>query len=442
VRDACIVQDGLRPFGTDAMKETGMNPRRMVAVCFAIGLTTSVAACSSSSKSSTGGNLTTTTKPVTAPGPNVTGTPIVIGSVGTYTQQAGGGGGTSVGLPAIQAWASWVNSHGGVNGHPVKLIVKDNHNDQAQAVSDVKELVEQDHVIAFVSNQDGSLNAGYADYLKQKGIPVLGGNVFTLDPWISNPMFFPEGLTAIPQLNSLMASAKSQGYTKVGSLACSEAAQCAAANGLMKGLAAPAGVEYAYGGLVSSTAADYTASCLAAQGKGVQAFVLLVATADEGQQIADDCAQQNFTPAYVIPGEAIGAGYLKSKNFNNAYNNAPTEPWFSTDPSMNNFNTAMSQYAKVDLDTADEPLLATDAWVSGLMFQQAVKLSGAKGIPTTANILAGLSKFKNETLGGMAGGLTFTNPTSKNEFCYFTIVIKDQKFTLPNGAKPQCVASS
>ena len=92
--------------------------------------------------------------------------------------------------------------------------------------------------------------------------------------------------------------------------------------------------------------------------------------------------------------------------------------------------------------SVQEPLTATDAWVSGLMFQEAVKLSGATGIPTSADILAGLKQFKNETLGGMAAGLTYTDPTNKTEGCYFTIKIVNQKFTLPNGATPACVPAT
>ena len=150
------------------------------------------------------------------------GAPIVLGSVGAYSTTTGNI--ADPGRPAIEAWASWVNAHGGINGHPVKLIVKDNMNDEAQAVSEVKQLVQQDHVIAFVSNQDGSLNSGYAAYLQQQQIPVLGGNVYTLEPWDSNPMFFPEGMTALPQLSAIVQSAQKSGHSKIGSLACSESA--------------------------------------------------------------------------------------------------------------------------------------------------------------------------------------------------------------------------
>jgi branched-chain amino acid transport system substrate-binding protein len=412
---------------------------RIATVCLALALAAGAAACSSSGSSSS-----TTTPATSASGSTATGAPIVIGSVGTYTENAAGGF-TDPGKPAIEAWASWVNAHGGINGHPVKLIVDDNQGDQAEAVSMVKQLVQQDHVVAFVSNQDGSLNAGYATYLEQQKIPVLGGSVFTLEPWVSNPMFFPEGLTAIQDMSSLAISAKQLGITTVGSLACSEAAQCAAANVLAKAVFGGAGIPYTYGGLVSSTATDYTASCLAAEQKGVKGLILLVPTSSEGQVIAGDCQRQNYTPSYIIPGEAIGAGYLQSAAFNNAFTSAPTLPWFSTAPAMADFNAAMKQYApSVNLasSSVQEPLTATDAWVSGLMFQEAVKLSGVTGIPTSADILAGLAKFKDETLGGMAAGLTYTDPTNKIESCYFTIQIKSQQFTLPNGATPSCVPAA
>jgi branched-chain amino acid transport system substrate-binding protein len=366
------------------------------------------------------------------------GEPIVLGNVGTYSAPAQGGAGSevSVGKAAIQAWAKWVNAHGGINGHPVKLIVRDNKNDQALAVSQVKELVENEHVAAFVSNQDGSLNGGYADYLEEKGIPVIGGSVFTIEPWVSNPMFFPEGLTSIPTITSIIDTVKAQGFKNMGSLACAEAAQCAAANKLIESLAGDQDLPYVYGGLVASDAPDYTAPCLAAKQADAEILALLIATADEGIKIADDCARQGYTPGWFLPGEAISAGYLESKSFNGTYDNVGVRPWFSKAPAMKDFHAAMKKYAKdVDLNDADLPMNSVDAWASGLLVQKAVELSGAKGMPTTADILAGLAKIENETLGGFSAGLTFTDTTNKNQYCYFTILIKNQKFTLANGGK-------
>ncbi len=377
----------------------------------------------------------------TATGAPAKGEPILIGNVGTYRQQ--GFTGVPAGKLALEAWGKWVNAHGGINGHPVKLVIRNNGGDQAQAVSLVKELVEEEHVVAFVAQQDGSLNAGYTDYLKEKNIPVLGGSVFTLEPWVTHPMFFPQGLTALPTINSIIDAVKVKGYDRIGSLACAEAAQCSAANTLIESLAKANGMTYAYGGTVSSTAPDYTATCLAAKEKKTQAIVLLIADADQGIKIADDCARQDFTPSWVLPGEAISDGYLEPDSFDKALNNAPVIPWFVKDASTKDFHAALKKYAPdLDLSDVDLPLNAVDAWVAGLMFQKAVELSGATGIPTSADLLAGLGKFQDETLGGMALGLTFTDPSDKTQRCYITIEIKKHKFTLPNGTDPECVAGA
>ena len=373
------------------------------------------------------------------------GDPIVIGNVGTYSAPAQGGAGAevAVGKDAIEAWAKWVNAHGGVNGHPVKLVLKDNKNDQAQAVAAVKELVEQDHVVAFVSNQDGSLNAGYADYLKEKGIPVLGGSVFTLDPWVSNPDVLPGGAHRDPgyhrdHRNDEEAGLQEHRFPRVRRSTAVRTRQHVDQEPLGKRR-----------GSTTRTAAwsvrrrpTTRQTAWRPRVRTRSCWCCLIATADLGNKIADDCARQNYKPGWFIPGEAIGSGYL-TEAFNNTYNAVGVQPWFSKDPSMKDFHAAMKKYAKgVNIDKADLPMNSVDAWASGLMFQKAVELSGATGVPTTADILAGLAKFNNETLGGVTGGLSYSDPENKNQYCYFTILIKKQKFTLPDGAKPSCVAKT
>jgi branched-chain amino acid transport system substrate-binding protein len=363
------------------------------------------------------------------------GAPIVIGNVGSYS--AAGAAGSLPGGQAIEAWSKWVNAHGGINGHPIKLIEKNDQGNQAVAVSDVEQLVQQDHVIAFVANQDGSLITGYSSYLDQQKIPVLGGSIYTLD-WNSNPMFFPQGLTAISGEQAAITYAKKIGVKKIGSLACSELAQCSEGNSLLKSLSQSAGLDDTYQAVASSTAPDYTANCLAAQAAGVQLFELLIETSTEGVTIAQDCARQNYHPDWVIPGEAMGPGYLTTASFDNAYNFSGTQPWYSTVPVTADFRAAMKKYTTINFKTQQEPLLAPDAWASGLMFQKAVQLSGAKGVPTTADILAGLAQFKGQDLGGFTGPLTFTNPDAKIGNCFYVTQIKKQKFVEGNNGKYVC----
>ena len=146
----------------------------------------------------------------------------------------------------------------------------------------------------------------------------------------------------------------------------------------------------------------------------MQILELLIPTASEGTKIVEDCARQNYHPAWIIPGEAIGPGYLTTSSFNKTFSGAVTQPWFSKAPVMANFDAAMKKYTKINLNTVEEPLLATDAWASGLMLQKAVELSGATGLPTSAEILAGLAKFDNQTLGGFGTPTTSPTPRTKS----------------------------
>jgi branched-chain amino acid transport system substrate-binding protein len=400
-------------------------------------------ACGSSgSNKSTNTTVGTTsssagTSAATSGGATASGTPIVIGNIASYSFP--GLSANTPGSAPIKAWASWVNAHGGINGHPVKLIVMDDQGNQALAVSDVKELVGQDHVIAIISAQDAPLYLGYIGYLDQMKVPVLGGNVYTPE-WQTNPMMFPQGSTSQAASAIPITYIKKLGLKKVGIIGCSGAVQCNEEVSGLKQLADSNGLQMVYGANPSNTAPDFTANCLAAQSAGVQILDLGIATADEGNKIADDCARQGFKPDWIIPGEAIGGGYLSAK-FNNAYNFSLTQPWYSTAPVMSDYHAAMTQYTKINFNTVEEPLLAPDAWASGLMFQRAVQLSGVTGVPTSADILAGLQKFTNETLGGFISPVTFTNPANKIGNCGFVTEIQNSQFVEGNNGQPLCNAA-
>ena len=121
--------------------------------------------------------------------------PFVIGSVTDVTEPRPPRSGSA--NRALEAWADWTNANGGINGHPVKLIAMDTGFNPSTALSEVKEMVEQDHIIALVGEQT-SFDATFAGYLQQKGIPAVGGGLFTQAP-TPNPDWFPQGTTSIPR---------------------------------------------------------------------------------------------------------------------------------------------------------------------------------------------------------------------------------------------------
>src|SRR5205814_697743 len=51
--------------------------------------------------------------------------------------------------PADRAWAADINARGGLNGHPVRLIMGDDGADPVRSQALVRRMVEQDHVLAI-----------------------------------------------------------------------------------------------------------------------------------------------------------------------------------------------------------------------------------------------------------------------------------------------------
>ena len=103
--------------------------KRTMVAAVAVGSLLLVAACSSSNKAAK------TTTPENTPSSTTsapTGDPIVLGAIGGYT----GNQAASNGLvdDASMAWEKSVNARGGINGHPVKLIIKDDGADPAKAL--------------------------------------------------------------------------------------------------------------------------------------------------------------------------------------------------------------------------------------------------------------------------------------------------------------------
>ena len=76
------------------------------------------------------------------------GAPIVVGNVSNLTNVQAGIQPDDSATP--NAWVKWTNAHGGINGHPVKLVQLDDGADPGKALADVQQLVQQDHVVALV----------------------------------------------------------------------------------------------------------------------------------------------------------------------------------------------------------------------------------------------------------------------------------------------------
>ncbi|HEY2331324.1 MAG TPA: ABC transporter substrate-binding protein [Acidimicrobiales bacterium] len=391
---------------------------RLLAVAAVVGLLLS--ACGSSSKS--GGNAAATTLP--------SGTPIVIGQLSDETGVAGATGAVTDARDTMNAWVKWTNAHGGISGHPVQVKTIDTKSDPAQANVAVKQLVEQDHVVALVGNSNQNL-ATFSAYLKAQKVPYIGGPIYSLDP-ITNPMVYSATTTVISNVWGEIYAADQKGIKTLASLLCSNSTVCQGARPLVISASKDLGIQVVFDGVADSTASSYTPQCLAMKQSGAEAVLPFV----NNQLLANDCARQGYKPTYVTSNTAITLDQIKATPaFEGTVGPLPVFPWFQEYPATKAFFDGMKQYAPQYVAGGSkyntENITTSDTWVSGEIFKKAVENAAvaAGTAVTTPDVIKGLSMFKDETLGGMSPPLTYGDgtTTSPQIKCFYLYSIKGGK---------------
>ncbi len=400
-----------------------------------------VSACSSSSKSST---ATTAATPTSASGSQTTsasstptGTPIKVGVVCSCTGPLASTGVDTV--PVLKAWASSVNDAGGINGHPIDLVVKDDASTPGTSQAAADSLIQSDHVIAIVD--DTNDDETWAAQVKSAGVPVVGLNS-SETPFFTSSDFYPEAQTEDSLFASILDSAKSAGATNLGLLYCAEAVQCQEGIAPLKQAGQKLGLPVTFSAEVAATAPNYTAQCLAAQ----QAHVTALFIADIGavaQKVAQDCLTQGYHPIYVLDGQTISQSYASSPGLkDNLVGPTPNVPFFANTPAVQEMNAAIDKYQPgLRQDAVKYNEYAMGAWVSGKLFEKGAQLGGlgANGsTPSSAQLVNGLNMINNETLGGLAPPLTFTAGQPHPVDCWFNFAIKNGSYQLPNGTSTTC----
>src|SRR4051812_44024663 len=193
--------------------------RRWLAPALALVAAVSLTLSSCGADSSKG----STTKDVDVSNGGLKGDPIVLGFICSCTGPLAPSIGRSADV--IKAWGSWVNNHGGINGHPVKVVTYDDGQTPAKGLAAAKKLVEQDHVQAIVG-QMSLVTTSWASYVDGKGVPVVGGQPVDT-PFFTDPNFFASGTTLPLMLLAEVSAAKEAGAKNFGVFYCSETPICA-----------------------------------------------------------------------------------------------------------------------------------------------------------------------------------------------------------------------
>jgi branched-chain amino acid transport system substrate-binding protein len=360
----------------------------------------------------------------------------VIGNIGTYSgindSNFVGGGQT------LQAWADWVNAHGGLNGgHKIKVISFDDAGDATTSENDVKQLV-ADHVIAIVAMNSGE-DSTWDSYIESTGIPVVGGST-PLPDFASNPDYFPVGATANNSVPDLLLYAKNVLHQSTGGyLGCEEAPVCSALESVYAGAYKAIGGNLAYNTLYSSSAPSYASQCLAAQAAGVQDLEI-IGPSFTVPKIAQSCSSQGYEPTLLLNDVVLTPELATQLGSVTGIFGADAFPFTATKgvPGVKQFRAALKKYAPGVTSATTFTQDDATTWASGQLFAAAAKAAKLGNHPTAAQVKAGLYKLHNDTLGGLAPPLTYKKGQPNSINCIYIIKVKGGVTTLPQGLKTYC----
>jgi branched-chain amino acid transport system substrate-binding protein len=97
--------------------------------------------------------------------------PYKIGAIFDYSGRA-----STLGLPekeTAEMLEKQINDKGGINGHPVKIIIKDNRSDPTECVKVTKELIEQDKVAVIVGPSTTGTSMAIINTIDKAQIPLI-----------------------------------------------------------------------------------------------------------------------------------------------------------------------------------------------------------------------------------------------------------------------------
>lgn len=411
-----------------------------VAGCGSSSKSSSTPSSSSSSSSAAASSSSGTTTSAAASGSSSTkGAPLVIGSICSCSGPLSST--TATDPDTLNAWAMWTNAHGGINGHPVKVINLDDALTASTSIKDAKQLVEQDHVLAIVG-ETSNLDILWASYVQSKGVPVIGAALFE-SPYETNPDFYPTGPQNATSVYGDVAQAKALGGHKLALMYCAESPSCATYVPQYKAIGKLLGISVVSVQKISATAPSYTANCLAAKAAGADVLAILQA-GTVVQRVADECGEQGYRPTEVNLSFTPAVAWQTDPNLQGLVTITPNQSLWASSSATQAYNQALAKYAPTVKQSATYNPSNASVWAAAEVFKLAAQRAMLTPSSTPADVIKGLDTFKNETLGGLTAPLTYTKGATKPGLvtCYFVSTIKNQKWIAPLGAKAACVPKS
>ncbi|RHW23986.1 hypothetical protein D0Z08_26705 [Nocardioides immobilis] len=359
-----------------------------------------------------------------------TGTPIKIGVVASLSGKSLP---ATAGPEGLKAWATTINGQGGLAGHEVEIIVRDDGNDPTKSLTAVKQLVEEDGVVAITSWT--SLETSWADYVEDQNIPVIGGQSYA-PIWMESPSFFPVQATLGTAMTSQPLMALNAGAETIGSYYTADVASAVEAVEAKNGIAASLGLEAVFDAAISSSQPDFTAPCLAGKDAGAEAMML---SGVPVERITPSCAQQGFTPLWILPGENVTAEVLRTPELGDVLAPQMAFPFFVEDAATEDYRNAMETDYRGPEEEMFSPLTSS-AWMTGLVYEEVANALAEEGTVTSDDMFTGLYQVKDLSHDGLLAGISYAkNDKARSVDCFWETTVEDGKWEAPNGLEPTCL---
>ncbi|GAA1871941.1 hypothetical protein GCM10009836_61030 [Pseudonocardia ailaonensis] len=354
--------------------------------------------------------------------------PIVIGSLAAYT---GGTVDLNGVKKTLEAWGKSVNDAGGINGHPVKFVIKDTAGTPSNSLRAVQQLVEEDKAVAIVGQWDANFTT-WASYVEKAGIPVIGGNPITTP--LNNPTFFPVGGN-VPGLQYGVAKEAAARNGKVAFIYCAEVPACKESVKSLEAVAPVAGAQLVASAPAAKSATDYTSVCETIKNSGASVYEMGVSGA-LAIRIAAACQRIGLTAQPVFIAGVSVESHATQPALQSLIEVDTNAPWFDKSlPGMKAFHEAVDKYAPLQGDENFPG--AVGAWASAQLFQKAASL--VQGPVTPDSIKKALYSLKDETLGGISPPLNYTEGKPSFFSCFFAYGVSNGTWTATEGLTPKCL---
>lgn len=126
----------------------------------------------------------------------------------------------SLGVPqknTLEMLVADLNARGGINGHPVQLIILDNKTNETEAVLAAKRLIDQDKVLVILGGSTSGTSLAMVDTVQKSGVPMIShaASAKIVEPVADRNWVFKTAQSDILVANKIAAHLKSKGITDV-----------------------------------------------------------------------------------------------------------------------------------------------------------------------------------------------------------------------------------